>query len=45
MSQYDTTVDLKLNVVDWSLWHIFHGPVILSYLENYLMYELHTLGL
>ena len=28
-----------------SLWPIFHGPVILSCLEDYLIYEHHTLGL
>ena len=43
MSQYDLTFDLK-NCR--SLWPIFYGPVIFAlYLEAYLIYEHHTLGL
>ena len=29
MGQYDPTLDIKINV---GLWPIFHGPVILSYI-------------
>ena len=43
MSQYDPMFDLKISVG----YSIFHGLVILcyTYLEDYLMYEHHTLGL
>ena len=37
MSRYDTKFYLKIP--------IFYGPVILHYIEDYLMYEHHTLGL
>ena len=45
--------DIDLWVMKWrSAWPLFHGPVILPYilktiwyLEDYLMYEHHTLGL
>ena len=37
--------DMDLWVMKWrSAWPIFHGPVILSYLQDYLMYIHHTLG-
>ena len=37
--------DMDLWVMKWrSALPIFHGPVILSYLEDYLMYVHHTLG-
>ena len=38
--------DVRLKNKCWSLWPVFHGPVILPYiLEDWLMYEHHTSGL
>ena len=41
MSQYDLMLDLKRKVGHWP---IFHGSVILTYFEDYLMYKHDTLG-
>ena len=41
MSQYDTTFDLKINVGHYISW----SSDFVIYLEGYLMYEHHTLGL
>ena len=42
MSQYDPKLYLKINIGHSD---IFYGPVILLYLDDYLVYEHHTLGL
>ena len=39
MNQYDTRFELKINEGHCD---IFHGPVILSYIDDCLMYEHHT---
>ena len=43
MSQYDTTFDLRINVGHCDLY--FRSSDFTLYLENYLIYEHHTLGL